>query len=529
MQSYDYIIIGAGSAGCVLANRLSENKKNTVLLLEAGGEDKDSNIHIPAGFPKTFKTPIDWHYTTTPQKQMNNREMYLPRGKVLGGTSSINAMIYIRGNPADYNNWAVLGNKGWSYAEVLPYFKKAERQEYFRNEYHGTEGPLNVMNRHYTNPLSEVFIEAGKEMGYAATDDFNGAQQEGFGMYQVTHLKGARCSTAVAYLHPVIKRPNLTAITDAFVERIVIENETATGVAFHYKGKTVQAKAAKEVLLCAGAYNSPQMLMLSGIGDGEALLKHGIEVQKHLPGVGKNLQDHLVYFAVFGSSYKHTLDSAERFPYLVKNLANYFLRKKGPFTSNVGESGAFLKTNPYEAFPDMQIHFAPGYFVEHGFQKLDKGGGYSIGGKVLVPKSKGTVSLVSANPTAQVAIDHNYLSDDDDLQRSIAGYKICQQLGMTNAFKPYRTQLLFPKKLPQDDQAIADHIRATAETLYHPTSTCKMGQDEMAVVDAELRVHGIANLRVVDASIMPVITRGNTNAPTIMIAEKAADMILGKA
>ncbi|MDW3645619.1 MAG: choline dehydrogenase [Bacteroidia bacterium] len=525
-NTFDYVIIGAGSAGSVLANRLSANPANRVLLLEAGGKDSNPNIKIPAGFPKLFKSKEDWTYHTAPQKHLSDRELFLPRGKVLGGSSSINAMIYIRGNKADYDEWSAMGNKGWSYEEVLPYFKKSQHNEHIQNEYHGQGGPLNVQNRNYTNELSKVFVKAGQELGFTHNSDFNGEKQEGFGFYQVTHKKGSRWSAAHAFLNPAKSRSNLTVETHAHVHKIIIEDGVATGVKFSQKGNVREVKANKEVILSAGAYNSPQILNLSGVGDGADLQKHGIEVLHHLPGVGKNLQDHLVYFAIFNSNYKKSLDTAENFPAILGHLFNYLVNKQGPFNSNVGESGAFLKS-PDESVIDTQYHFGPAYFREHGFIKAPKGTqGYSIGGKVLNPKSKGTVSLASANPEAAPIIDHNYLSDSDDVRKSIWGYKMAQKLGMTDAFKSYRVGMHEPSELMDDDKAIEDFIRSSVETLYHPTSTCKMGHDEMAVVDDELRVHGIKRLRVVDASIMPNVVRGNTNAPTYMIAEKAADMIL---
>jgi len=523
---YDYIIIGAGSAGCVLANRLTASGKHQVLLLEAGKKDDDMNIKIPAGFPKLFKTERDYNYHTTEQRYLKNRKLYLPRGKTLGGSSSINAMIYIRGSKQDYDEWSALGNKGWSYDEVLPYFKKSENCRFKSDDFHGKGGPLNVEERIYTNHLSEVFIEAGQELGYNKNDDFNGAIQEGFGSYHVTNTNRERCSTARAFLHPVSSRSNLTVLTEAEVARIVIDQNKAMGVIYHQGGKPIEVHAQKEVILSAGSYNSPKVLQLSGIGDANEIAQHQIPLIKHLPGVGKNLQDHLVSFCIFHSSYKNSLDSAENFPIIIKNLGNYFINKKGPFTSNIGEAGAFIKSSADQTAVDIQYHFGPAYFVSHGLENPKKGNGYSIGSKVLNPTSKGTVRLASSDFRAAPLIDHNYLSTDDDVRRSIIGLRKGFALGMSEAFKPYRKGLFIPDKFMDDDAVLEDYIRQTSETLYHPTSTCKMGSDDSAVVDHELKVYGIENLRVVDASVMPNVTRGNTNAPTIMIAEKAADMIL---
>lgn len=526
MNQYTYIIIGAGSAGCLLANRLSANPQNKVLLLEAGGPDKDLNVKVPAGFPKLFKGKLDWAYHTVPQAGLNNRSLFQPRGKMLGGCSSINAMIYIRGHRQDYDDWAAMDNPGWSYEEVLPYFKKSERQNRVEDDYHNARGELNVMDRVYTNPLSKIFVEATTELGYAANPDFNGAKQEGFGLYQVTQKNGERFSAVDAFLKPALNRPNLTVETHAHVQRINIEEGKAISVSYDRKGQAKIAGAQKEVILSAGAFNSPQILMLSGIGDGEALKAHDIEVKKHLPGVGKNLQDHLSALTCFTISQKISLDREEDFPIVLKNLWNYFTKKRGPYTTNVGEAGGFVKTKPELRAPDLQFHFGPVYFIEHGFIK-PKGNGYSLGPQLLRPKSRGEVRLQSANPKADILIDPNYLSAEADLQLLIKGVRIAQKIGMTKAFAPYRTAPYLPNAILEKDDEIADYIRESAEILYHPVGTCKMGKDDMAVVDDQLKVHGIENLRVIDGSIMPTLIGGNTNAPIYMIAEKGADMILG--
>ena len=385
-------------------------------------------------------------------------------------------MIYIRGHRADYDEWSALGNQGWSYEEVLPYFKKSENQHQIDSPYHAKGGPLCVTHRNYTNPLSDQFIAAGQELGYSINEDFNGAEQQGFGMYQVTQRNGSRCSTAKAYLHPASSRSNLSVEVNAQVQKICISEGLASGVCYQQGGRSIEVKANKEVLLCAGAYNSPQILLLSGIGDAGTLKKHQLPVNAHLPGVGKNLKDHYVFFSVFDSTYKDSLDKADKFPFIFKNLFHYLTSKQGPLTSNVGEAGAFVKSNAKEQAPDIQYHFGPCYFLDHGFGNPKKGSGYSIGGKVLVPKSSGSVSLASGHFQDAPLIDHNYLSDPDDMRKSIWGYRLAQQLGMTEAFKSYRDVIRSPDQLLTSDAEIEAHIRNTGLTLYHPTSTCRMGK-----------------------------------------------------
>ncbi|HKD82748.1 MAG TPA: choline dehydrogenase [Candidatus Angelobacter sp.] len=517
---YDYIIIGAGSAGCVLANRLSEDPKVKVLLLEAGGRDTRKEIHIPATFCKLFKTPCDWAYYTDPEAQLGKRSLYWPRGKVLGGSSSINAMIYIRGNRADYDGWRDLGNPGWSYDDVLPYFKKSEKQEHGASDYHGATGPLRVSDLRTVNPLSDAFVEAGLEAGFKRNHDFNGESQDGFGFYQVTQFNGKRHSAAAAFLHPAASRPNLTVRTDAHVFGIYFEGKRAAIVSFQQGSGSAQERAEREIILCGGAVGSPQILMLSGVGPAENLRNFNIPVVCDLPGVGQNLQDHPCTGVVFACTKPVSLASAES----LSSLMQYLCFKKGPLTSNVAEAGGFLHTSSQAGVPNLQFHFGAGYFVEHGFQKYD-GHAFAFGPTLLHPFSRGEIRLRSSNPLDAPSIRANYFSDPRDMDVMLEGVKLSRTLAATNAFAPYRGKELHPGAEAKDDQALRTHICKFAETLYHPVGTCKMGHDAAAVVDSELRVRGVEGLRVVDASIMPLVVGGNTNAPTIMIAEKAADFV----
>lgn len=522
-MQFDYVIVGAGSAGCVLANRLSASGEHTVLVLEAGAPDKKQAVHVPAGFASLFKSDVDWAYETEPQANINGRRLFWPRGKMLGGSSSINAMIYQRGHPDNYDSWARLGNEEWGWEDVLPYFKKAENQERGESVAHGTGGPLNVTDLRDPNPLSQTFVEAAVQAGYRRNPDFNNGSQEGFGMYQVTQRRGSRLSTAVGYLRPALKRNNLTAQTEAQVIQLLFEGNRCSGVVYRQRGQRVTVRATKEVILSGGAINSPQLLLLSGVGPADHLREMGVDVVMDLPGVGGNLQDHLAVMATWHCTQPVSLAAAES----LLNLGKYFLLKKGMLTSNVGESGGFLHVNPETAAPDLQFHFAPGFFILHGFEKPD-GHGFTVGATLVKVKSRGTIRLKSSDPLAYPEIQPNYLSDEEEMRILVEGLKISREIVKQPAFDAYRGDEHLPGEMVQTDDDLRKHVRQYVQTLYHPVGTCKMGIDSMAVVNPHLEVHGVKGLRVVDASIMPEIVNANTNAPTIMIAEKAADMILDR-
>lgn len=524
-HDFDYIIIGAGSAGCVLANRLSQDPDVRVLLLEAGPRDWHPFIHMPAGLAKLVgQKGVNWNYDTAPQPQLRNRSLWWPRGRVLGGSSSINAMCYVRGVPADYDDWAAQGATGWHWDSVLPWFKRSEGNARGGDALHGADGPLSVSDLRHVNPLSRAFVEAGQQAGFGRNEDFNGPQQSGVGLYQVTQRKGARCSAAVAYLDPAKPRPNLTVLTGALAHRVLVEHGRAVGVEYSRRGSIVQARAEREVLLCGGAINSPQLLMLSGIGPADALRGHDIEVLHDAPGVGGNLQDHLDICTLQHCTRRVTYDRASE----LRTAFDYFLRgHSGPGSSNIAEAGGFVRSKlATDARADIQFHFVPAMLDDHGRHRLE-GDGYTLHACFLHPRSRGRIALDSADPARKARIEANYLSDNDgfDLRMMVECAKLSREIFAQKAFDPWRGAPIFPARSDLSDAELVEFIRAKAETVYHPAGSCRMGSDDAAVVDPELRVRGIDALRVIDASVMPTLPTGNTNAPTIMIAERAAHLI----
>jgi choline dehydrogenase len=526
VRTFDYIVVGAGSAGCVLANRLSADPRCSVLLLEAGPPDTRREIAIPAAFAQLFRSEVDWAYRTEPEPELNGRGAYWPRGKTLGGSSSINAMIYMRGNPADYDGWEKLGNEGWAWADVLPYFKRAENNERGADEYHGTGGPLHVADLRFVHPVVRALIASGRELGWPENRDFNGATQDGIGAVQVTQRRGRRWSAADAYLRPALTRPNLTVETTALAEKVLFEGRRATGVQYLMGWSTREvAGARREVILAGGAVNSPHLLMLSGVGPAEHLRDRGVEVLLDLPGVGGNLQDHLAVGVAYRLTRPISLLNAGSRGSILRFLAN----GTGMLTSVVAEGTAFVRTGAELTAPDIQFAMAAVLYGAEGPAPTEHG--FTVGPMLLTPRSRGRIRLRSPHPTYPAAIHANYLSDPDgeDLARLIAGLRLGRQLARGRPLDPYRGDEILPGAEVTTDARLVEHVREHSGTLYHPVGTCAMGSDRLAVVDDQLRVHGLEGLRVVDASVMPTVPRGNTNAPTIMIAEKASDLITGAA
>lgn len=525
-QTFDYIVVGAGSAGCVLAARLSEDGKSRVLLLEAGGKDSSFWIHIPVGYGRTITDPrVNWKFETEPNPALGGRRIYWPRGKVLGGSSSINGLIYIRGQAQDYDHWRQLGNPGWSYEDVLPYFRRAEDQENGADRYHGQGGPLSVTNLTERNPLCDAFIAAAGAQGIPRNDDFNGAAQEGAGYFQATVKRGRRASAATAYLRPAMSRKNLTIVMEANAERIIFDGKRAVAVQFSRAGASVRAKAAREIILAAGSVKSPQLLMLSGVGDAGPLAEHGLETVQHLPGVGQNLQDHYGGQITWKCNQPITMNDVmlSRFRQMKAGL-RWLLTRSGPLSVPAGQAGLFAKVLPESASPDLQFLFQTfsGGYYEDGLFKFS---GFATFLCPVRPQSRGEIRLRSAKADDMPRLLSNYFSDERDRRIAVEGLKLARRMAASRPLADFIIEEHLPGSETATDGEIERYLTQNGGCVSHQVGTCKMGIDAMAVVDPELKVHGIDGLRVADASVMPTLVSGNTNAATIMIGEKAADML----
>ncbi|PSM48192.1 choline dehydrogenase [Chroococcidiopsis sp. CCALA 051] len=521
--SYDFIIVGAGAAGCAIANRLSADPRHRVLLLEAGAPDNKTEIHIPAAFSKLFKTEYDWNYSAVPQSGLQGRESYWAKGRTLGGSTSINAMMYLRGVPADYDRWEALGNPGWGWRDMLPYFRRSERNSRGGNEWHGDRGLLYVEDLRDRNPLSHAFVAAAQAVGLPYNPDFNGSQLDGVGWVQVTQHRGRRWSTADAFLRPAMRRSNLQLLTGAQCTRVSIRDRRAVGIEYLREGTRQTAIATREIILSGGTVGSTQLLLLSGIGPAQHLQELGIDAIVDLPGVGQNLQDHIAVAVVMGSTQPLSLLNANS----PRELLKYSILRRGMLTSSVLEAAAFLRTQPNLIAPDLELQFAPVVFYEYGLVAPTEHG-MTIGPTLIAPRSIGSMRLRSPDPLEHPVIDPQYLSDPEghDLRVMVAGVRQAQEIFAASPMAAYRGRPILPDRTLQSDREIEDYVRSASDGWWHPVGTCRMGTDPLAVVDPMLRVHGVAGLRVADAAVMPTIPRCHTMAPTIAIGEKAADLVL---